>query len=84
MYGSGSSRVKTRRGVSGPKINLVCEPDVSGNKEDAGPSVFPWTCCESLEVKGPHDVHKVHSRSAMKRDMSGSHSRSISDPIRSS
>ncbi len=43
-----SSRVKTRRGVSGPKMDLLCEPDVSGKKEDVGPPVFPWTWCESL------------------------------------
>ncbi len=43
-----SSRVKTRRGVSGVKMDLVCEPDVSGNKEDVGPPVFTGTCCESL------------------------------------
>ncbi len=46
------SRVKTRRGVSGPKMDLVCEPDVSGKKEDVGPPVFPWTCCESLSEGG--------------------------------
>ncbi len=110
----------------GPKMDLVkllCEPDVSGNKEDAGPPVFLWTCCESLsychrrseggtttiglrealsqevrgrhchrrseggnmmEVAGSHEVHRVHSRSARRPDMSGSHSWSISDPTRSS
>ncbi len=36
-----TSRVKTRRGVSGPKMDLVCEPDVSGKKEDVGPPVSP-------------------------------------------
>ena len=36
------------------------------------------------EVAGPQEVHRVHSRSARRPDMSGSHSRSISDPIRSS
>ena len=34
-----ASRVKARRGVSGPKMDLVYEPDVSGNKEDVGPPV---------------------------------------------
>ncbi len=43
-----ASRVNTRRGVSHPKMDLVCEPDVSGNKKDIEPPVFPWTCCESL------------------------------------
>ena len=37
-----------------------------------------------MEVAGPQEVHRVHSRSARRPDTSGSHSRSISDPIRSS
>ncbi len=84
----------------GPKVDLVCKPDVSGDKEDIGPPVLPWTCCESLsyiswqsaspaitnimEAAGPQEVHRVHSRSARRPDTSASHSRSISDPIRSS
>ena len=27
-----SSRVKTKRDVLGPKMDLLCEPDVSGNE----------------------------------------------------
>ncbi len=37
-----------------------------------------------MEVAGPQEVHRVHSRSARRPDASGSHSRSISDPTRSS
>ncbi len=37
-----------------------------------------------MEVAGPQEVHSVHSRSTRRTDTSGSHSRSISDPIRSS
>ena len=48
LYLAETSRVKTRRGISGPKMDLLCEPDVSGNKENFGPPVFCWTCCESL------------------------------------
>ncbi len=42
-----SSRVKTRRGVSGPKMDLLGKPDVWGNRREFGPVVFPLTCCES-------------------------------------
>ena len=43
-----ASRVKTRRGVSGPRMDILCEPDVWGNKRLFGPAVFSWACCESL------------------------------------
>ena len=37
-----------------------------------------------MEAAGSQEVYRVHSRSARRPDVSGSHSRSISDPIRSS
>ena len=37
---------------------------------------------DMMEVAGPQEVPKVHIRSARRSDASGSHSRSISDPIR--
>ena len=37
-----------------------------------------------MEAAGSQKVHRVHSRSARRPDVSGSHSRSISDQIRSS
>ncbi len=66
---------------------LVSEPDMSGNKEDVGPLVFPWTCCESLPyisydrgseggpaTGGPREVLSTEGpREALPQEVRGRH-----------
>ena len=74
LYTIFPSRVKTRRGVSGPKMDLPCQPDMWGNIRGFGHAVFPglavnlyltfpldrlWTQL-GPHVAGSYSVHSLY------------------------
>ena len=80
--------------VTKEDLDLLCSPEPAVNHSDGksdkvtatgGPRVlYNNKAYNMMEAAGPQEVHKVHCRCARRPDVSGSHSRSISDPIRSS